>query len=399
MNSNFKKYFSLDLSRPEYKVLSDAEKTLVKTGFKLVKQYAAQKAKATSKKTFLELLDNIEVDGYKALNDKFTEKLVKYSLTKAGVDTSDFNIRDIANPMLHNKQAFKENFNAVLAQIMTPIVPALISAEFMDWADVANIAYGDTARFVVRSNDIFYVTRMAEGIRDGSVQRLYNDELTVNPEPYDVKTTVDWYQLAAGVFDLGEFVYKVGLSFNAFISEMIISAITADIKANITASIPYFTNGFTTQKFTTLVDRLSAANNGAHIKAYGTLPALSAVIPSGTAGSTIANMQMELGEEWSKVGHIGKYMGVDLVRIPPILLPNTVNTSALFGIPSDTVFLFADGGYKPVKLVFEGQAVTIDIIPTESPDKETGLDVSMRIGMTFVAASKYGAITGVTLGA
>lgn len=379
MNSNFKKYFSLDLSRPEYKVLSDPEKTLVKTGFKLVKQYAAQKAKTASKKTFLELLDNIEVDGYKALNDKFTEKLVKYSLSKAGVDTSDFNIRDIANPMLHNKQAFKENFNAVLAQIMTPIVPALISAEFMDWADVANIAYGDTARFVVRSNDIFYVTRIAEGIRDGSVQRLYNDELTVNPEPYDVKTTLDWYQVAAGVFDLGEFVYKVGVSFNAFISEMIISAITADIKANIGVSIPYFTNGFTTQKFTTLVDRLSAANGGAHIKAYGTLPALSAVIPSGAAGSTIANMQMELGEEWAKVGHVGKYMGVDLVRIPPILLPNTVNTSALFGIPSDTVFLFADGGYKPVKLVFEGQAVTIDIIPTESPDKECGLDISMRI--------------------
>lgn len=399
MNSNFKKYFSLDLSRPQYKVLSDAEKTLVKTGFKLVKQYAAQKAKSASKKTFLELLDNVEVDGYKALNDKFTEKLVKYSLSKAGVDTSEFNIRDIANPMLHNKQAFKENFNAVLAQIMTPIVPALISAEFMDWADVANIAYGDTARFVVRSNDIFYVTRIAEGIRDGSVQRLYNDELTVNPEPYDVKTTVDWYQLAAGVFDLGEFVYKVGVSFNAFISEMIINAITADIKANIGVSIPYFTNGFTTQKFTTLVDRLSAANGGAHIKAYGTLPALSAVIPSGAAGSTIANMQMELGEEWAKVGHVGKYMGVDLVRIPPILLPNTVNTSALFGIPSDTVFLFADGGYKPVKLVFEGQAVTIDIIPTESPDKECGLDISMRIGMTFVAASKYGAITGVTLGA
>lgn len=399
MNSNFKKYFSLDLSRPEYKVLSDAEKTLVKTGFKLVKQYAAQKAKTASKKTFLELLDNIEVDGYKALNDKFTEKLVKYSLSKAGVDTSEFNIRDIANPMLHNKQAFKENFNAVLAQIMTPIVPALISAEFMDWADVANIAYGDTARFVVRSNDIFYVTRIAEGIRDGSVQRLYNDELTVNPEPYDVKTTLDWYQVAAGVFDLGEFIYKVGVSFNAFISEMIINAITADIKANIGVSIPYFTNGFTTQKFTTLVDRLSAANGGAHIKAYGTLPALSAVIPSGAAGSTIANMQMELGEEWSKVGHVGKYMGVDLVRIPPVLLPNTVNTSALFGIPSDTVFLFADGGYKPVKLVFEGQAVTIDIIPTESPDKEMGVDISMRLGMTFVAASKYGAITGVTLGA
>ena len=74
-----------------------------------------------------------------------------------------------------------------------------------------------------------------------------------------------------------------------------------------------------------------------------------------------------------------------------------MNTTALFGVPSDTVYIFADGGYRPVKLVFEGQAVTIDIIPTEAPDKQMGISVTMKMGMGFTAASKFGAITGVTL--
>ena len=108
-------------------------------------------------------------------------------------------------------------------------------------------------------------------------------------------------------------------------------------------------------------------------------------------------MQMGIGEEWSKIGHLTDYMGTELVRIPPIMLPNTVNTTALLGIPSDTVYLMADGGYKPAKIVFEGQTVTTDIIPTEAPDKEMGLNVTMRVGLGFMTVSKFGAITGVTL--
>ena len=192
------------------------------------------------------------------------------------------------------------------------------------------------------------------------------------------------------MFDLGEFVYKVGISYNAYITQMIIQAIGGNITANAVTS--YFVNGFATNTFVKLAEILRAANNGAKIRAYGTLAALSAIIPSGT---TNANLQMGLGEEWARIGHLATYMDVDLVRIPQILLPNTVNTTPLTGIPDSTIYLFADGGYKPVKLVFEGSAFTHDIVPTEAPDKEMGMSLTLRMGSTFVAASKYGAITGV----
>lgn len=391
MNKSIKHYFGLnDISR-EFQALSPEEKVLVSEGHKVAKIYQLEKAKKTSNKKFTDLLDDVKTDGRMELNNKFMEALVRYSLSKAGVDVKNFTMEHIKNPQLNTKILFKETFNAVIAQILTPITPAIASATFMEFADVANVNWGDTPRFQVRSNDTFYVTRIAEGVLTGTTQRLYNKELTVNPEPYNIKTSIDWYQVAAGLFDFGYFVDRIGYSFNNYITEMIVQAISSDIAAGISASSPYFTNGFTTQKWATLVDKLEAANGGAKISAFGTRSALSAIIPNQVG------LQTGLGEEWSKVGHVYDYFDVPLIRIPQILLPNTVNTTALFGIPNETVYLFANGGYKPVKLVFEGQAVTKDYIPTESADKEMGVEVTIRMGQTFVAASKYGAITGSVL--
>ena len=354
--ANIRQFYALNTSDKNFSMLDDEQKALVEGGFKVAKQYMA------------ELIAG-ELDYYR----------------------ENFSLQDVANPNVHNDPIFKRTFAAVLAQIMTPVVPAMISTSFMDFADVANIGWGDTARFKVNSNDTFFVTRLAEGILHGSVQRTYNNEITVNPEPYNIMTAVDWYQVAAGMFDLGEFVYKVGISYNAYITQMVIQAIGANITAN--AGTSYIVNGFATSTFVKLAEILRAANGGAKIRAYGTLAALSNVIPSGT---TNANLQMGLGEEWARVGHLGTFMDVDLVRIPQILLPNTVNTTPLTGIPDSTIYLFADGGYKPVKLVFEGSALTTDIVPTEAPDKEMGISLTLRMGTTFIAASKYGAITGVS---
>lgn len=396
MDTNIRKYFSFDVSKCK-NLHDDKEAKLIAAGYDLVKKFYAKKAKTSTKRSFAEIMDGVNTDGYDELNDKLVSKIVKYSMERAGFNTQNFELSHVANPQVHNTMAFKETFNAVLAQIITPVVPAMISAEFLDMADIANIGWGDTARFIVRSNDLFYVNRISKGINQGSIQRLYNTELTVNPEPYNIKTTVDWYQVAAGLFDLGEFVYKVGYSFNAYISQMVVGALSSYITAGAAANAAYITSGFTTAKFAALADRLQAANAGSKIRAYGTLSALQAVIPEGGAASGIANMQMLLGDEWSKIGYIGEYKGVDLVRIPQVLLPNTVNTTALFGVPNNVVYMFADGGYRPVKIVFEGQPITIDILPLETPDKQMGINVTMFMGTTLVAGSKFGAITDVAL--
>lgn len=387
---DIRRFYSINTSNKAFSLLDNDQKALVESGLKVVKQYMAEKNKETKKEIFSALNDP-EVANRMELNNLTVEKIAKYSAKKAGFNTSEFTIENISDPNVHNNRMFKETFAAVIAQILTPVIPAMISTEFMDLADVANIGWGDTARFKINSNDTYFVTRLAEGVLNGSVQRVYNNEITVNPEPYNITTAVDWYQVAAGLFDIGDFAYRIGVSYNAYITQMIIQAIGANITKN--ASTSYIVNGFSTTTFAKLAEILRAANGGAKVHAYGTLAALSAVIPSGT---TNANLQVGLGEEWAKVGHLGRYMDVDLIRIPQILLPNTVNTTPLVGIPDNTIYMFAQGGYKPVKLVFEGSAFTHDIVPTEAPDKEMGVSLTLRMGTTFVAASKYGAITGIT---
>ena len=399
--SDIRKYFTMNTSTRDYNFLDEKGRALVDAGFKVAKQYYVNRSKKSEKKDAYQLLAlDGGVDNYSELNQKFVSKLVKYSMEKAGMETAAFTNEDgsfnpacVANPMVNKNSVFRDTFNAVIAQILTPIVPAMISADFMDMADVANIAYGDTARFIVHSNDTFYVTNQAEGILRGSIQRLYNDEITVNPSAYNIETAVDWYQVAAGVYDFGEFVYKVGVSYNGYITQMIIMALTEYIDAGVDASSPYFVDGYTDAKFAALTERVRAANGGSHVTAWGALTALAAILPD----TARVNMYADIGAEWARVGHLTTYMDVDIYRIPQLILPNTVNTTALFGVPADTVYIFADGGYRPVKLVFEGQAVTIDIIPTEAPDKQMGISVTMKMGMGFTAASKFGAITGVTL--
>lgn len=392
---NTKRYFKLDETDSRFLNLTEDEKILVSEGHKLVKKYIADKAKADNHKNFAQALDDMVNEVVeKNRSEKYNDALIKHCMKYAGFDVADFNIKKVKDPNVNKNPLFRTKFNAILSQVITPIAPAMISTEYMNLADISNISWGESARFVVKSNDSFLVTRIAEGILRGSVQRVYNNELFVNPEPYNIETAIDWYQVASGIFDLGEFVYKVGTAFSNYITLMVVTAIESFVTSGLTTA--YKSSGFTTSKFATMVDRVKAANGGGEITAYGTLASLLAILPGTGASSVVTALQQGLGQEWADMGYLGRYMGVDMVRIPQIILPNTVNTTALFGVPDNVVYFFANGGYKPVKLVFEGSAASIDIVPTDAPDKEMGISVTMRIGQTLVNASKFGAITDIT---
>lgn len=389
--ANIKKYFKLDKTSRAFTGLNPTEQILVEEGHKIVCSYLANRAERDSQKSFADILNEMNVGtDERSRNEKFIEKMAKYCATFSGLDTTEFKLGDVAG--MQKNTAFKEKFNAILAQILTPVIPAMVSAEFMDMADIVNIGWGETAKFKIRSNDSYFVTRIAEGVLDGSVQRVYNDEVTVNPQPLNIKTTVDWYQVAAGVFDIGEFVYRIGISFSSYITNVVIKTMLDYIDKMPTA---YVVDGFSTITFARLAEIVRAANNAVNVRAYGPLTALMSVLPGLGASTVVANLQLGLGKEWTELGYLGRYMGVDMHRIPQIVLPNTVNSNPALAIPADMIFMFADGGYRPVKIVFEGTAVSIDIIPTESSDKEMGVQITMRMGASLIAASKFGVIKNI----
>ena len=286
-------------------------------------------------------------------------------------------------PNVRNNSTVRDNFNAILAQIVTAIVPEVTNDTFEGFiADVHQVGFGDTARFKIESNDLFTVNQKAEGVRKGVDQPMFDDEITVNASPVEISTAIDWYPFAAGEFDMGNFGVKISRSFAAYI---FLKAIAGMTQATTAFGAAYATNGVTPVLFGTLRERVQAANGGMGVLAVGTAVALSNLSLQG-------NYQVEIGEEMNKVGYLDQYLGVPLVGIKNVLVPGTTNSTATLALPDNKIYLIPVAGTRPVKILFEGNEVSVSFNPDETSDKRYGISVEMRIGISAVIGAKYGII-------
>lgn len=145
--------FSVNTNDKNFSNLNDKEKILVDAGIDVAKKYFINNGRKNHEvRDFAELLGSeTKSDDYTELNRKFMSKLVKYCLESTGYDVTrfvdtdgNFDTRMIANPN-NRSTAFKEKFNAVIAQIITPVVPAMVSAFYMDMADISHVGWGKFA--------------------------------------------------------------------------------------------------------------------------------------------------------------------------------------------------------------------------------------------------------------
>lgn len=286
-------------------------------------------------------------------------------------------------PMVKNNSTVRDNFNAVIAQVVNVIVPTVVNDSFSKFiSEVHQVGYGETARFIIESNDLFKVNSKAEGVRKGIDQPMFDTEITLNARPITIDASIDWYPFAAGIFDMGNFALKIGRSFAAYI---FLKAVKGMTQATTEFGAAYSVNGITPDLFGTLRERVSAANGGMNVVAIGTAVALSNVSLSG-------NFQVEIGEEMNKVGYLDQYLGVPLIALSNVLVPGTTNTTADLVLDDHIIYMVPVGGAKPVKILFEGNEVSVSFNPDETSDKRYGISVEMRVGVAAIVGPKYGTI-------
>ena len=182
---------------------------------------------------------------------------------------------------------------------------------------------------------------------------------------------------------MDNFALKIGRSFMAYI---FLKAVKGMTQATTAFGAAYSTNGITPTLFGTLRERVSAANGGMNVVAIGTAVALSNVTLQG-------NFQVEIGEEMNKVGYLDQYLGVPLVALNNVLVPGTTNTSATLVLPDNIIYMIPVGGTRPVKIVFEGNEISVSFNPDTTSDRRYGISVEMRVGVAAICGSKYGTIT------
>ena len=325
------------------------------------------------------------VANYKEKNAELIKAMGKKMLegTRYEADFEANGLDMFKNPMVKNNSTVRDNFNAVIAQVINAIVPEVVNDTFEAFiAEVRQVGYGDTARFITESNDLFKVNEKAEGVRKGVDQPMYDDEITVNARPVEISTHIDWYPFAAGVFDMGNFAVKISRSFAAYI---FLKAVKGMTQATTGFGAAYSANGITPAIFGTLRDRVSAANGGMNVVAIGTAVALSNV-------SLTGNFQVEIGEEMNKVGYLDQYLGVPLIALKNVLIPGTTNSTADLVLDDHIIYLVPVAGDRPVKIVFEGNEVSVAYDPEHTSDVRYGLTITLRVGVSAICGAKYGTI-------
>lgn len=322
---------------------------------------------------------------YEAKNKELLEAMGKKTVEGSRYE-ADFEKDGLAifnKPMVKNNSTIRDNFNAVIAQIVTAIVPEVVNDTFSSYiAEVHQVGFGDTARFIIESNDLFRVNAKAEGVRKGVDQPMFDEEITVNARPCTIDASIDFYAFAAGVFDMGNFAMKIGRSYAAY---FFLKAVRGMTQATTDFGPAYTTNGITPQLFGTLRDRVSAANGGMNVVCVGTAVALSSVTLTG-------NFQVQIGEEMNKVGYLDQYLNTPLIALTNVLVPGTTNDDARLALPDDKLFLIPVAGSKPVKIVFEGNEISVSFDPEHTSDRRYGISVEMRAGISAICGSKYGTI-------
>lgn len=290
------------------------------------------------------------------------------------------------SPNARNNSTIRDNFNAVLAQVITVIVPEVVNETFEAYiAETHQVGYGETARFKIESNDLFKVNEKAEGVRKGVDQPMYDDEFTVHAKPLTIDAHIDWYPFMAQIFDMGNFALKIGRSYAAYI---FLKAIKGMTEATNKFGAAYATNGITPELFGTLRERVSAANGGMNVVAIGTAVALSNVSLVGTYGE----FGVEIGEEMNKIGYINTYLGVPMLALKNVLIPGTTNGDATLALKDDIIYMVPVAGDRPVKILFEGNEVTVSYNPDDSSDRRYGISVELRVGVSAICGAKYGVI-------
>lgn len=344
--------------------------------------------------TFSNLVDaavskNKDVEAYKENNKLFSEAIVKFCVEASNKEYTGLDM--VKDPMVTVNSVFRDTFATVISQVITPLVPKITSERYNSLYDVTQVGFGDNASYIVESNELFIVNEGAEGISRGGQQTTANNEYTVTAHKRQIGVGVDWYHVASGKMDWGMFGLKVAKSFENYINASVIKALTSvvsDATQRTSKGIGgYYANGITDTNWLTLERNVSAVNGGAPVYALGTKIGLAEVLPTAEQGFRFGS-----GDPVVVHGTLPMYKDVPLIEIDNALNPYTINGTPSAIVDDNYIYFIAMGTDKPVKVVFEGNQVTVAVDPMTTNDRTFGMHVEMRLGTDVIVGNKFGVL-------
>ena len=287
----------------------------------------------------------------------------------------------IAPEVMANHPNFRFAAFAVVGQLIDSIIPDVIDRSIGLYTETRYGAFGDSFRFDVEPNDLFFVSKVGRDQRSVEFQRQYTGTQYVTPENHAISVAVNLFRVLCGLDSLAKFVMKAILSVEANITKEaygIISTAMSNLPATpADGALRVTAAGGTVDKTSAikLAQTVSAFNGGAPAIFVGTKVALSHLFPDADSGFTYGD---------AGIAYFRNVWGVDTLELAQVA--DYANKYKL-ALDDKKIFVLSPSSDKLLKLCYEGATMTSDIKDTANGLQGTTLNKSygMAIATNAVA--------------
>ena len=347
----------------------------------------------------------VDENEYASLNRVFQHEHMLYAAKLACASTgetppADWDAFKRQAQNYYRNTAFLRVLQGIYQEILNPILPRVYSEAIDLFADTVEVGFGETYSLNISSSDIPVFQDSAWG-SSWSVpdNRFYSKSYVMNPQPKTCQIVAKWHQLVGNNVDFGIFFANIAAGMYAYTMGLWSKALIA--AASNTALVPSgLTGTFSSVNFTTLANKVSALNNAqiSNLIAAGNMVALSKVLPTQSTGSANVNMDAAiatlLGADYTRAGYLGVFQGVRLMPLLDAVQPGTQYTSVTTVLPSDTIWLMASQGRKPMTVAYTAETpIQVDIRPMENTAWELGINLTVALDVVSVFASKLAVLS------
>lgn len=321
-------------------------------------------------------------DGYNGSVEKFSVKqsqdLLREALIEAngGKTTLDY-------------KAMRRGQNQEVFAILEELIPVVINEGlvgdeyFMSLVDYRNVAEGDQNLFLVEDNNLFTVSRAANGTQAIRRQRLGGvSETPIETDLFIVKIYEELNRILAGRVDFNVFVNKVAESFRKDMLDKIYG-LWSSATATQMGGAAYFpaAGAYNEDALLDLVAHVEAAAGGRKATIIGTKKALRNLRESIQADAA--------KDELHNLGYYGKFYGTPCVEIPQrhrAGFNGTVTATDDGFLMNDKILTVVAGDDKPIKVVREGEGIIHLGDPFDNQDLSQEYIYGEKYGMGILLA-------------
>ena len=285
--------------------------------------------------------DHSEEEQKKLINKAFALEVAKQS----GMELPDLNnkteVRRYAmNPMV---RFFANQIQDVMIDMILP--ETLMTGSLKYFADMKFADLGDTIKFDIKSNSLFTVSKAGNRQRTTNQQKTFRTTVTMAGVNHEITVGTTLFEILTGQAYLAEEVMKVARSIETAMLFDAYDAFTTEMNG-LTGNLAVA--NYSEASLITLLETVTAYNQGRKAVVIGTPLALKAVLPYNT------NYRYLLDDDYVKLGHLQTFNGYDVLPMEQVANPYD-STAYSLKLDDTKLYVVSPASDKIVKIgVFGG---------------------------------------------